>query len=344
MYRVLGEKRLNTGETLEIGVVVAPDAEHADQIAPFLSHKPSPYDDHIRRSLRESLDALETCFYVGKLDGTIVTNIMTVEHVGVGILGHVFTTPHHRRKGACDAVMRQQMDDFRRRKGRVLHLGTGFGSPAYHIYRQNGFRSVFPRSGFMRYTADDDALASYFTGHDVSSREVRWSDWGPLTALTGALEGDWLRSSRFRLFGPTNFEGGFLGMRIGAESGHYQCRVLETEAQARVGFATLGTDPTWRDAFQFDALCHSAYWERLDVLWQSFDVPKSKVIAYADERSESKIDALERIGFRQEARLRGFARRRLKPDWTPSLLADVMFDGSAFDDTPLDVLVFSFNG
>jgi len=344
MYRMLGEDRLKTGETLEIGVVLAPDAEHAESITPFLSHKPSPYDEHIRRSLREPLDELETRFYVGKLNGEIITNIMTVEHVGVGILGHVFTAPPHRRKGACDAVMRLQMEDFRRRGGRILHLGTGFDSPPYHIYRRHGFRSVFPRSGFMRYLVSEGVLSAYFRGEDLISRAVRWSDWGPLTAITGALEGEWLRSLRFHLWGPTNFEGGFLGMRRGAESGAYQCRVLETADRTRVAFATLGTDPTWRDTVQLDVLCQSSYWAHIGKLWESFDVPASKIIAYADECSHAKIAALEEIGFRQEARLRGFVRRRLNPRWRPLPTADVMDDDSASDDTPLDVLVLSLDG
>lgn len=342
MYRVLGEERLKTAERLEIGVVEAPDEEHADQIVPFLAHKPPPYDDHIRRCLREPLDELETFFYVGKLDGTIVTNIMTVEYEGVGILGHVFTIPAHRRKGACDALMRYQMEDFRKRGGRLLHLGTGFDSPPYHIYRRHGFVSVFPRSGFMRYFVKENVLSEYFAGERVFSREVRWSDWGPLTAITGTLEGDWLRLVRFRLMGPANFEGTFLTMRAGAESGHYQCRVLETETKARVGFATLGADPTWRDVCVFDPLCHPRYWNRLGDLWESFVVPGGKVIAYADVASRVKITALERLGFRREACLRGFVRRRLNPTWKPS--ADPMFDDSAFDDTLLDVWVFSRNG
>lgn len=344
MYRILGQSRLKTGDSLEIAVIVAPDAEHADEVTPFLSHKPSPYDEHIRRSLREPLDDLETRFYVGKLNGAIVTNIMTVEHVGVGILGHVYTTPEHRRKGACDAVMRLQMDDFRNRGGRILHLGTGFDSAAYHIYRRNGFQSVYPRSGFMRYVSTNDALSKYFAAGETVSRPARWSDWGPITALTGALDAPWLRSSRFRLSGPTNFEGGFLNMRIGAETEQYECRVLETASESRVAFGTLGADPVWRDVYQFDVLCHAALWERVGDFWRTFRVPSARIVAYADECSDAKIAGLELAGFRHEARLRGFARRRLNPDWRPSAATDVMFDDSAFEDTPLDVRVLSLNG
>ena len=81
--------------------VTAPDAPHAEEIKQFLGHKPGNYKWHIERCVAEVLDALETRFYVGKLNGAVITNIMTVEYEGVGILGHVFTLPKQRRKGAA---------------------------------------------------------------------------------------------------------------------------------------------------------------------------------------------------------------------------------------------------
>ncbi len=117
MYTKLAEEALKSGETLEVGVVLAPDEAHGEQVRPFLGHKQMPYKWHIEKSVHERLDDLETRYYVGKLKGAIVCNIMTVESHRTGILGHVYTLPDHRRKGACDAVMRHQMADFRRRGG-----------------------------------------------------------------------------------------------------------------------------------------------------------------------------------------------------------------------------------
>ena len=79
MYRKLSTVTLKSGEIMEIGVVKAPDEEYASRINSFLEHKPDVYKWHIRRSVREELDELETYFYIGKLGDEIIANIMTVE-------------------------------------------------------------------------------------------------------------------------------------------------------------------------------------------------------------------------------------------------------------------------
>ena len=151
MYDKLGEVVLKTDERMEVGLITAPDAPHAEEVKQFLGHKGGNWEWHIQRCVTEVLDALETRFYVGKVDGRVITNIMTVEHEGVGILGHVFTLPQERRKGACKGVMGYQMEDFRERTGRALYLGTGYNSHPFYIYHSFGFESVFPESGFMKY-------------------------------------------------------------------------------------------------------------------------------------------------------------------------------------------------
>ena len=47
--------------------------------------------------------------------------------------------------------MRHLMEDFRRRKGRALFLGTGYDSAPFHIYQAEGFRGLEPESGLMDY-------------------------------------------------------------------------------------------------------------------------------------------------------------------------------------------------
>src|SRR5207248_6496886 len=117
----------------------------------LLVHKGSGFEVHMRMALRGETDRLETRYYLGMLEGVPVANVMTVESDGVGILGHVFTRPEHRRKGICQAIMGRLMEDFRQRNGRVLLLGTGFESAPYWIYHSFGFRSL--KGGFMRYDA-----------------------------------------------------------------------------------------------------------------------------------------------------------------------------------------------
>ncbi len=142
MRTTLAVETLKTGEQLAIECVVPPDAERDAQIRPFLAHKPPHYREHIEAALKGNCDELETRFYAGLLNGEVVGTIMTVEAHGIGILGHVHTREDQRRKGICDAIMRHQMRDFHRRNGHVLLLGTGYQSPAYHIYSRHGFRRL----------------------------------------------------------------------------------------------------------------------------------------------------------------------------------------------------------
>src|SRR5690242_15346887 len=134
MHVEIAMEPLKTGEILRIECLTAPDEERAGQIKSFLAHKPSSYRWHIDAAFAGECDDLETRFYIGLLDGQLVGIIMTVEARGVGILGHVRTREDQRRKGICQAIMSHKMQDFRQRGGHVLLLGTGYQSPAYHIY------------------------------------------------------------------------------------------------------------------------------------------------------------------------------------------------------------------
>jgi GNAT superfamily N-acetyltransferase len=310
MYGKLSEVRLKSGEIMEIGVVKAPDEEYAPEIAPFLGHKPGVFKWHIERSLREELDELETYFYIGRLDDEIITNIMTVEHLGVGILGHVFTKPEHRRKGACSAVMREQMEDFRRRGGKALYLGTGYNGPAYHIYASFGFRSVVPGSGFMRYFVEEDFESRWFDPQTaVRVKGVQWHDWGKMTALTGVVDADWLRSVMIPIYGPTNFEGGFLALKRELEEGrrYRDIKLLESERTgAIVGFALLTDDPRWGgNVCVLDLFVHPDFWSSADPLMDALSWPSGKVQCFVESSSEGKIGLLKAYGFQQEALFKG---------------------------------------
>ncbi|MCK5328190.1 MAG: GNAT family N-acetyltransferase [Candidatus Latescibacteria bacterium] len=301
MYRKRSIQTLKTGEAMEIGVVLAPDEEHADRIAPFLKHKGDPWNAHIDRALREPLDELETRFYVGKLGGTIITSVMTVEHSRTGILGHVYTQPEHRRKGAFKLLMAEQMKDFRTRGG-LLILGTGYDSPAYWIYHSFGFRSLTEGSGLMRTATEDDFEAHYFAPGKTRVVEVRWRDWPRLNALFCIREGDFLRSVERERYGVSSFEGGFLHLKKALEEdAAYQAKLLESEHGAVVGCATMTKDPRWhRDVWLLDLFLHPDFASSAGQLLDALNFPEGKIQCYADSGSPDKIRALEQAGFRQE--------------------------------------------
>ncbi len=307
MYDKLGEVLLKTEERMEVGVITAPDALHAEEMQQFLGHKPGNYKWHIERCVTEVLDALETRFYVGKLDGNVITNIMTVEYEGIGILGHVFTLPQQRRKGAAKGVMAYQMEDFRQRTGSALYLGTGYNSHPYYIYHSFGFESVYPESGFMKYQVNEDFEERYFAPAHAHPKPVEWHDWPKVTALSGIVGWDALRSLAWNVYGPTNLEGGFLSFKhdLETEDTYADAKLLRSSGGAIVGWATLGRDTRWRPVTAvLDLFFHPNFADAVPALLSAVAFPASKVQCYVDSGAEKKAAVLETAGFTCEGRFK----------------------------------------
>lgn len=305
MYNILSEAKLKTGEPIEVGLIQGPDVEHAEQIKPFLAHKGGNWNWHVARSATGKLDGLETRFYVAKLDGKIISNVMTVECAHAGILGHVFTDPAYRRKGAVSRVFDQLIPDFRKRGG-VLTLGTGFDSPAYWIYHSYGFRSIVENTGFMRYATE----AGYeetrvYVPSPAGVRTVLWGDWPRLSLLASRHRGWHLRSLWLGHYGASNFEGPFLGLKRAVEEGSAQCVVLETEAEAVVGYATLVRDSRWRGhTWLLDVDVHPLFAQHTVELLKTLEYPRAKVQCHVDGDAHAKAAAIRASGFQHEATLR----------------------------------------
>ena len=307
MYDKLGEVSLKTKEQMEVGVITAPDAPHAEEIKQFLGHKGGNWEWHIQRCVIEALDALETRFYVGKVEGRVITNIMTVEHEGIGILGHVFTLPQQRRKGAAKGVMAYQMEDFRQRTGRALYLGTGYNSHPYYIYHSFGFESVFPESGFMKYYVKSDFEERYFAPASAEPKSVEWHDWPKITALSGIVGSDALRSLTWGVYGPTNLEGPFLGFKhaLETEDVYNDAKLLITSDGAIVGWATVSRDARWKpETAVLDLFFHPNFADDVPTLLSAVEFPQSKVQCYVDSGAEKKVELLETAGFTCEGRFK----------------------------------------
>ena len=318
MYTKLGDDPLKSGQTLEVGVVTAPDAEFAGAIQHLLVHKGPEWEVHIRAALRGETDQLETRFYVGLLDGVPAANVMTVETDGIGILGHVFTAPQQRRKGICQAIMRRLMEHFRERKGHVLLLSTGYESPPYRIYHSFGFRSL--KGGFMRYDAPAaDALEQrWFSVDAVRTATLAWRHW-PLLGLLGAqTSGEALRSAAWKLFGMGSLEGPVVHTLAAQSEGRgTNGVVLEAGLGAVVGCATLhptgGGTNGWPGVWLLDLFSHPDFASHYSEMLTALQWPSGKFIAYVDTGSSEKAAALERHGFEREGTLRGFLRPGPEP-------------------------------
>lgn len=308
MQSSLAKETLKSGVTMEIESVLAPDAARADQIRPFLGHKPENYRGHIDAALADECDSLETRFYLGLIDGQVVGNIMTVEKDGVGLLGHVHTREDQRRKGICTHIMRYQMEDFRQRGGHVLLLGTGYQSAAYRIYESFGFRDwKVGKPGLMRYAApgDEDFETRRLRPAPACPCKALWAHW-PHVALLGSVpQRVHLRNLALGLWGPQLLEGPFcrfLYDRTGNPDFH--AGVLETESGAVLAAATLVPDTRWKqDVFLLDVFgAEGVGGAALVTLIESLPAVDLPIRCYADPRDSDKITALQSVGFEQVAR------------------------------------------
>lgn len=308
MYRKLAEETLKTGEVMEAGCVQPPDPEWADRLEHSLAHKPPIWLYHIRKAVRGEIDELQHYFYIGHIEGEIITGVMTVEYRRVGILGHVYTQPAHRRKGAYSRLMKHQMDDFRRRGGGLLLLGTGYDTPPFHIYESFGFRGIVGRSGYMRYATEEDFEERYYgPGGEVSVRPVHWKDWPGVNCLTLQPGEDVLRSVAFGVVGRYSFEEGFLHLMRGLEEdGRRRAWTAESASGAVVGLVTLTPDERFRGGvYLLDLIVQANFWAEAPRLLEAVRWPEAKVQCYTDLRCEPKLEALKAAGFTQEAVLKG---------------------------------------
>ena len=313
MYTRLGEVPLRSSENLEIGVVTTPEDEFGAAIQELLNHKGPDWLFHIRAALQGETGLLETRFYVGLLAGVPVGNVMTVEVKGVGILGHVFTLPEHRRKGICQAIMKRLMEHFRERGGQILLLGTGYESPAYWIYHSFGFRSL--RGGFMRYAVNpgESFERCWLAADTVTVAPMAWRHW-PLLGLLGAQAGsEYLRSAAWKLVGIANLEGAVcLSLIAQAQGAGTNGVVLETARGAVVGCATL--HPTgsgvnsWPGVWLLDYFVQPGFEPHAASLLEALKWPAAKIIAYVDTDAPGKASVLADRGFELEGTLRGFLR------------------------------------
>ncbi len=306
MYKKLSDAKLKTGEDLEVGLVLAPDAENAEGVAKVLHHKGDPWLSHINRALSGDIKELETRFYVGKLDGQIVANVMTTEYNRTGILGHVFTMPEQRRKGICSFIMEQLMADFKSRGGGVLLLGTGYDSHAYWIYHSFGFRSLLENSGFMRFSTEDDFEQKHFTPSGVKAVDVQWKHWPVMNVLTSVYETELVKSVASGRYGILSFEGGFLSFINQIEEEKINAKLLESESGAVVGCITLEQDRRWAGrTYILDMFMHKNFLSHYDALLNSMKLPEGKIQCFIDANApEEKVDALKKAGFGSEALLK----------------------------------------
>lgn len=308
MYTPLGEAPLRDGATMQVGVVLGPDEEWAPRIVPFLGHKNRDTRAHIARSLAHPLDSLQTRYYVGSVEGRLISQIMVAGDRGAGILGHVYTLLEERGRGACSALMAPALEHSRASGYEALLLGTTFDSVAYQIYHRFGFRSITPVSGCMRWLAEPQALARRLAPGVAEVRELEWSDWGWFEALAlqpPARGEEYPRCPTLDLKIQGSVEGAFTSFQLRRERATgIQARALVSGTGATVGWALLAPDSRWfGDTWLLDVSAQPGFEPYLPELLASLELPDAPVSAYLTEPPGARAAALRRWEMRPTLRL-----------------------------------------
>lgn len=305
MYERIENIVLKTGETVEAGVVSGPDAQWRERILELLEHKQPVYNWQNAELLSEDV-GVDVRFYLLHRDGTPISHMMTTTLQGVGILGHVWTVPHERQKGAASVLMDRLMRHFGECGGKALFLGTGFDTHPYHLYRRRGFDPIEIGRGLMRFstTSYSDFEAAYFAPGDTQIVPLDWRHWPTLPALfTGNYSGT-VRNVALKLFGRALTEGPLLPLiqseRARRSDGlQSQALVLQkTDTGAAVGLVTWHDDPLWPNRAIVDLYCHPNFWSEATALLSQLPVaPNKGVIAYADAGCVGQLKAFADCGF-----------------------------------------------
>ncbi len=310
--------KLKTGETMVCKIIDSPNDEDVPQLRRLLVHKDDIWQHHLDAWMSGPAKRLDTCFCVGAIDGELVSNVMTVMHEGIGLMGHVFTLPEHRRKGACDALMDMHISEFEERGGKAVYLGTGFESPPYRIYARHGYQAVPDRPGSMWWSPTYDEIEALY--EDVYSdldrasvTDAAWRHW-PSMNMFAHLPLDRMkqtvRNAAHGLFGVCQAEYGFLSI-LQADSGDDSVvtRVLETRDGHVAGLASLGPDRHWGAAgatYVFDVCLPLAAAGEANELFEEFDWPEAHVLSYVADTDQEHIDILSAAGFRPHTHVERF--------------------------------------
>lgn len=308
MIRELRGTKMKGGKRAGIVAVDSPEADWEGRITTLLAHKGAFWTGQVKQAYTGRCDALETTCYIALVDDEPVSNIMISKYKGAGLLGHVFTKPEWRRQGLASALMKAALKDFTARGGLALWLGTGYDSPAYHIYSGFKFRSVFPGSGLMVREARKGVLVKALgtPRDDVKIVPLQWQHWAGLTGLLADPDGDYLRSCLLDCYGPSIAEGPFIGMQAKrAEADAFSGVVAECSDGMVAGFAICAPIPWWGGGgHSLDIYVHPKQSRCLKPLIDNVLLPHGKTQVFLDSGASDRIAFCKTQGFRMEAALR----------------------------------------
>ena len=331
MYEPLGEGRLKSGELVEAVVVRGPDPALSRRLQTLLWHKGDPWNWQ-NAQLLEVDHGLDVNFYVLHRQGEPFANIMTVELAGVGHFGHVWTQPADRQQGASSTLMRLQMQDFAKRGGQALFLGTEYGSTAYRMYATFGFSDIAENSGYMAYysKSQPEFEATYFAPGQADIQPLSWRHWPASAPLFLGNYPGMVRCVPLQMFGQSSSEEAFLPALIEAtqrQQADQSPKVLalcSPATSAVVGLAAWSWHPLWPDVCLVDCYCHPNFWSASGELLHALQLPPADhTVAYVDVGNQAKSALFTQAGFKPRSTLpRWLATDASKQSWADVVMLE----------------------
>ena len=328
MYESLGQVKLKSGEIVEAAVLCGPEPDWIDRIIELIGHKGHIWNEQNRCVLMKDR-GVDTSFYLLHRDKQPFASILISQLNHVALLGHVYTLPGDRKKGAMARLMEIQMNHTVSHGTRAIFLGTEFKAHPFRLYERFGFTAIEPKSGQMHWYADSHKKFNdeYFAFGPTAIEPVGWKHWPASAAL---CMGDWpgvVRCAPVKLIGRTICEECLLAILLANESPNdpaYRrtggAALVNRQTSAVVGLAAWSQHPVWPNCAIVDVYCHPQFWSPADELFDALNPPRSaRRIAYADETCPRKLDTLTRAGFKKTAVLP----RRVPADAANSRYLDV---------------------
>jgi len=304
MYERTEHVKLKDGEAVECGIVSGPDEAWAQRLETMLAHKGGLWNWQNSQTLRTAT-GLDARFYLLHRGGEPFANVCIFASGGAGILGHVWTNPQDRRKGASGRLMKTAMADFAGRGGQALFLGTDPDGVPHGIYLQHGFTDVDAAGHMAWYAQGREAFEqAWFAGGAAEVERLCWRHWPAAAPLFLQPGPGVVRCAPLRVFWSELIEGPLLPA-IQTElkrrtDGQTPAAVVlgSRRTQAVLGLALWQPDPIWPATCLVDVFCHPEHWGRAGELLAGLPLPEGQTcVAFGDSTCPAKHAALKAAGF-----------------------------------------------
>ncbi|HYF52005.1 MAG TPA: GNAT family N-acetyltransferase [Planctomycetota bacterium] len=318
MYQKIQDVTLRNGEAAEMGILLGPDTtEWGKSVRTLLGHKGEIWRWQVDESLNKQLGC-ESRFYILSKACKPFANIMIVEDRGIAIFGHVWTVPEERRKGAADIIHAHLMEDFKRRGGRAMYLGTGYDTHPYHLYAKHGFQGVEPKSGYMTWFAKGQQAfeSEVFAKGAVRHEALEMKHWPTLPALAMMKHPARIRIAGMNILNVVSTEGGALPYLSEMSSAAAEKRkaarrawvAVSQSSGVPVAIAAVAPEAIFeKQGDILDVFCAPGFEPELPKLVQKLELdPNRGVVAYADPLWPAKYEALKACGLQQTGSIKRF--------------------------------------